>query len=971
MHRDRNTLHTILRWLWRVLALGACGTAVVTLFLLLLPTFTEKVIERQLRRHGLEGVRLDVIAVSPSRTVIGPITIGHGEDALTIETVFVHYKLMQVVRRRHLKEVVISGLNAEVRRTNDGWTVAGLHRLLSAPPSSNRRQPLTLPFGVDRMRLRASRIVVRSDSDSLPLTARGTVSLASFPTLQGSLELQAADQRVRAGIQLDAADGSGTVQTDTDPLDIGQWMDRVSLVGGKLPSAMPYLSGTASLSATVTLSDWELKDVRVAADVPAVTVITDEATAVFRDLAASATLDAELAIDDLEVSATADKVRYGKLTTEAFALSGQTAKKRMQLTATNVPVAWGPITRVKTDITASFSLARPLHSRATVTATVVGAHLYSQELPDLTVSLSGTPMDTDVDFSLDSSGAQVPYGLVRASVRGILSRHDALRIQAQGKLVMDPGGTTDALGFVQLDGPNVSLPFSLSYKHTADPVWSCSVELPKSTGPLTIQTPSHGNGHMLVGATLDLEGNLGECSATIACDVSDCSWELDDNVLACETASLTATSESLSFKQLSGACLEPFLNRLDVTGSIKVAKGRFANGSGSKAEGISVELPFHWRAGAGFAGPARSADETTSPGYIGFDSLRTYGIDCKQGTIGVTWENDVCVLDGACEAPELQTSLRFRGTVALPPDVQLVGTYQVTPITLKASDTWYRRLVNVPDLTFAGTVKAEGDLRLTPQAQSIRGNLELKNLDISLAENDTAMAGLSGVIAFEALPNLKTQPHQRLTFASASVAGIPVQGGSITYQLESKDLFFLEQCALAWCGGMLRTHATRFNLRKPDFELVLYAEDIQLQQVLGLMKNFNGTAEGTLYGRIPFAIKDWRISYDQGFLYSVPGKTGALKVKEAGLLTATVPPGHPNYARLKQAEKALQDFRFDVFKLDFGGKGTSDTRLSMHLEGRSRANENLPPVILDVNVNGALQEYINMGLQFGRFRMGY
>jgi hypothetical protein len=197
---------------------------------------------------------------------------------------------------------------------------------------------------------------------------------------------------------------------------------------------------------------------------------------------------------------------------------------------------------------------------------------------------------------------------------------------------------------------------------------------------------------------------------------------------------------------------------------------------------------------------------------------------------------------------------------------------------------------------------------------------------------------------------------------------MPIDGGRVVFQIESPRSLFLERCDLNWCGGTVLTHAVRFDPADAQFDVVLFADNIDLVRVLSLMKGFDGSGSGALYGKLPLSIRKGSIQYRDGFLYSVPGQTGELRISKAGLLTAGIPKTAENYESLKLAEDALRDFRFSLFRLDLTSTAEDDTQLRFRLEGRSAKPDMQRPVKLDVNVKGALQQYIDLGLRIGGYR---
>ena len=236
-------------------------------------------------------------------------------------------------------------------------------------------------------------------------------------------------------------------------------------------------------------------------------------------------------------------------------------------------------------------------------------------------------------------------------------------------------------------------------------------------------------------------------------------------------------------------------------------------------------------------------------------------------------------------------------------------------------------------------------------------------MNVQIPQREIEINGLSGGIRIEDLFRFRSAPHQRLEFDRAAVGRWFFTAGRCEFQTESPHDYFLEQAAVNWLGGEVKTHAVHFQLPDPQIDLVLYAEGIEVGRVLELMHGFDGTGSGTLYGKLPLFIRQGRIRYGNGFLYSIPGEGGNLSIRDNDFLTAALPQTSEQYERVQMVEQALRDFDFDLFRLDLKPAAQGLSSLTLRLSGRSRKTPAEVPVDLTVNLHGPLEQLLNLGLQ--------
>jgi hypothetical protein len=136
--------------------------------------------------------------------------------------------------------------------------------------------------------------------------------------------------------------------------------------------------------------------------------------------------------------------------------------------------------------------------------------------------------------------------------------------------------------------------------------------------------------------------------------------------------------------------------------------------------------------------------------------------------------------------------------------------------------------------------------------------------------------------------------------------------------------------------------------------------------------------EGTVNGRIPILWHNGRLSFDNGFLYSTPGQTGAIQLSGTQALLAGLPPGTPQHTQLDIATEALKDYTYKwaklnvrsendilLLKLQFDGKPNRllpfayDQSLGQFKRVSGAGQADFKGISIDLNLRSPLNDIIN------------
>ncbi len=202
---------------------------------------------------------------------------------------------------------------------------------------------------------------------------------------------------------------------------------------------------------------------------------------------------------------------------------------------------------------------------------------------------------------------------------------------------------------------------------------------------------------------------------------------------------------------------------------------------------------------------------------------------------------------------------------------------------------------------------------------------------------------------------------------SLQAGNIRMGPGKILFHLSERELF-VERVQMAWAKGTLHAYAIHAgfdgNIRN---EFTVYADKVDLGEVFMLVMPFDGEMEGILYGRFPVLLKKKRVELSGGYLYSLPDQGGRLKLNDPAQMEALLSRAGITDDREKSLSHALSDLDLTAIRLDLEPRAGGDSSLRIKLHGKSNYVKRPAPVNLNLNLNGQLQQLLDLGLDLQRF----
>jgi len=276
-------------------------------------------------------------------------------------------------------------------------------------------------------------------------------------------------------------------------------------------------------------------------------------------------------------------------------------------------------------------------------------------------------------------------------------------------------------------------------------------------------------------------------------------------------------------------------------------------------------------------------------------------------------------------------------------------------------------LPGVTNLTFSGTfaldAEATAGLFQSP-TWSIRA--PVKDLTVTLAtktfaghvEQLTVIPRASGIGRHYDIPALrlkaKSLEANKLTFSDLRAQLV----------LDEKTLILTEATA-NFLNGTASIYALRLDTERLNAGFTLLADDIDAGETLKQLRGFKGSATGRLHGKIRLSARDGgrEIRVREAFLYSIPGETGKIKLKDPKSFSDNLSLVGLDAPTRENVANALTDLNYSVLRLKMS-RHADDATLSTHVVGTATRGKVSVPVDLTVNLHGELEQILNLGLYY-------
>jgi hypothetical protein len=230
--------------------------------------------------------------------------------------------------------------------------------------------------------------------------------------------------------------------------------------------------------------------------------------------------------------------------------------------------------------------------------------------------------------------------------------------------------------------------------------------------------------------------------------------------------------------------------------------------------------------------------------------------------------------------------------------------------------------------------------------------LNLRGIGFALASAGV-FEGVSGRVEVSDLINMTSAPGQTITIDKVTL-GLPIEDGTIRFQLIGYDAIRLERAEWPFVGGFIRLRPADFRFDAEENRIVAQAVDWDLNRIIELFSVPDLKLDGIVSGDVPVVFSTGSARIDKAQLQASQ-KGGAIQF--TGSAGDAASQSDPN---AKMLFDALKDFRYRVLKVGLDGDIAGRIVLSMNLLGSNPDVLKGAPFELNISVDSALMNLLNM-----------
>lgn len=244
------------------------------------------------------------------------------------------------------------------------------------------------------------------------------------------------------------------------------------------------------------------------------------------------------------------------------------------------------------------------------------------------------------------------------------------------------------------------------------------------------------------------------------------------------------------------------------------------------------------------------------------------------------------------------------------------------------------------------------------------GRIRFEQGQLMNADDSIGVSGIESDFEFTDLIHLQSNPGMLRVRELRT-------GRLVANDLESELTFLsaeeiaVNQLTLKILGGTMAAEPFRQVLGKQELEVVVSADNLDVEKILALTEAVPAKASGRVDGRFPVRLDEHGLRIGTGWLELKKGVYAEVQLQADGLLTGGMSPKKAGFGLMKQIETGLMQLKLGALRMDIRPPDAPRGQTArLHLEG-DPVDRSLkaPPVVLDVNVNGPLEQLLNFGFK--------
>lgn len=353
-------------------------------------------------------------------------------------------------------------------------------------------------------------------------------------------------------------------------------------------------------------------------------------------------------------------------------------------------------------------------------------------------------------------------------------------------------------------------------------------------------------------------------------------------------------------------------------------KGAFSNinlddGIGDKISGISGKVRF--AAGSSKNSGTLTAGSIVTPD-ISFFNLQT------------EWEKlRTCFsFKGSAGLPVKPLKLAFEGS--FDPTRQkniFLMTFQLPETALPDGTDLSPLVSSLAGFSVTGSVALAGKVTIAKNSPATAtAKLDVHDMALTTTDNSMEITDIDSSITFTNMLDMISGPSQLATVGKIIAGPAIFENGEIRFQLLDPDTVSVEFAECSFADGEMTIGSFLLSATKPDMNIGIYCNRLKLTSLLNLaMGTGKAKGEGTVSGYIPLRLVNGNMIFGKGFLQSVPGNPGTIRIAESKNITGGV----------VLAEEAIKDFTYQWARVNLESLN-GNLNLLLQLDGKP--NRKLP-----------------------------
>jgi hypothetical protein len=295
----------------------------------------------------------------------------------------------------------------------------------------------------------------------------------------------------------------------------------------------------------------------------------------------------------------------------------------------------------------------------------------------------------------------------------------------------------------------------------------------------------------------------------------------------------------------------------------------------------------------------------------------------------------------------------------------------VTELDLGRWEGFIQSLVTLPGGRWELSGRLEGNATGTYEEDKVTatGRVGLRDGRFRSTDRGVLAEGVTADFKLSDVERLRSEPGT-IRVRSLQAGGVEFRNVDLEVALAGPEKFSVSRATLEAFGGKLATEPFVFVPRRNELDFTLLADGIVVEQVLTLAKDLPARATGLVDGRVPVRIDASGLRFGTGWLELKRGTAAEVQFNASGLLTRGVAVSNPTYSTLKRIESGLLRLRLSELRLDLRPPNQPPGRsATLKIAGEPVDKDVKAPVNLNLNVNGPIEQLLNLGLD-GRVNFG-